>query len=281
MPWRRLVGERRYSPHSFLTLAVGEWSVSHPGHALTPGKGPIVQETECFPELVWTQMLEEKSFRLCWGSNLDRLVVQPVARHCTDWATWLEFKQWVPSVFPLLELTFWNPMQDGSRLFLNSERSWHPERNCFIFGPQQWIQVLSPIMIPERKFLSFVTSSDCSWQADAAASDHLWATKAQTPWRSAACSSPPLQFAGMFHMRGLTYQLSLKWYMLFVDSFAIFSHVFICAACGGMTWTLTIFNRSFPMSDWRKPLKSLCTSLGLFPKAVLNVSYILIEFSWV
>jgi hypothetical protein len=32
----------------------------------------------------WTQRLEEKSFRLCRGSNLDRPVVQPVARHCTD-----------------------------------------------------------------------------------------------------------------------------------------------------------------------------------------------------
>jgi hypothetical protein len=28
--------------------------------------------------------LEEKSFRLCWGSNLDRPVVQPVATHEDD-----------------------------------------------------------------------------------------------------------------------------------------------------------------------------------------------------
>jgi hypothetical protein len=27
-----------------------------------------------------------KSFRLCWGSDLDRPVVHPVARHYTDWA---------------------------------------------------------------------------------------------------------------------------------------------------------------------------------------------------
>jgi hypothetical protein len=32
------------------------------------------------PELVWTQGVQEKSFRLCRGSNLDRPVVQSVAR---------------------------------------------------------------------------------------------------------------------------------------------------------------------------------------------------------
>jgi hypothetical protein len=42
--------------------------------AATPGKGPpvpIVQEAGWAPELIWTQRLEEKSFRLCQGSNLD------------------------------------------------------------------------------------------------------------------------------------------------------------------------------------------------------------------
>jgi hypothetical protein len=34
-----------------------------------------------------TLRLEEKSFRLCRGSNLDRPVVQPVARHCSHQAT--------------------------------------------------------------------------------------------------------------------------------------------------------------------------------------------------
>jgi hypothetical protein len=28
--------------------------------------------------------VEEKSFRLCWGSNLNRPAVQPVARHYND-----------------------------------------------------------------------------------------------------------------------------------------------------------------------------------------------------
>jgi hypothetical protein len=45
---------------------------------------PIGQEAGWAPEPVWTQRLEEKSFRLNRGSNLDRPVVQPVARHYTD-----------------------------------------------------------------------------------------------------------------------------------------------------------------------------------------------------
>jgi hypothetical protein len=49
--------------------------------------GTIVQEAGWAPEPVWTQRIEEKSFCLCRGSNLVRSVVQPVARHYTDWAT--------------------------------------------------------------------------------------------------------------------------------------------------------------------------------------------------
>jgi hypothetical protein len=61
------------------------------GQRHAPGKGspvPIVQEAGWAPELLWTQELEEKFFSLCRGSNLDRPVVQPVARHCTGSATW-------------------------------------------------------------------------------------------------------------------------------------------------------------------------------------------------
>jgi hypothetical protein len=68
----------------------GEWSASRPGHALPPGIGPpvpIVHKAGWAPEPVWTERLEEKSFRLCRGSSLDRQVVQPVARHYTDGAT--------------------------------------------------------------------------------------------------------------------------------------------------------------------------------------------------
>jgi hypothetical protein len=61
----------------------GEWSASRPGRALAPGKVPpvpIVQEAGWTSEPVWTQKLQEKSFHLCRGSNLDRPVVQSVAR---------------------------------------------------------------------------------------------------------------------------------------------------------------------------------------------------------
>jgi hypothetical protein len=88
-PWRRL-GERKYRSYSFTTSALdgGEWSASRPGRALPPGKGPRVpigEEAGWAPEPVWTQRIEEQSFRLCRGSNLDRPVVQPVVRHYTAW----------------------------------------------------------------------------------------------------------------------------------------------------------------------------------------------------
>jgi hypothetical protein len=76
------LGGGRYSSYSFSTSALdgGKWSASCPGRALASGKGPavpIVQEAGWVPEPVWTQRLEAKSFRLCRGSNLDRLVDQP------------------------------------------------------------------------------------------------------------------------------------------------------------------------------------------------------------
>jgi hypothetical protein len=60
----------------------------HAPAALYPrGKDPPVstgQETGLAPEPVWTQRLEEQYFRLCRRSNLDRPVVQSVARYYTD-----------------------------------------------------------------------------------------------------------------------------------------------------------------------------------------------------
>jgi hypothetical protein len=72
---KALGGERKYSPYSFSTSALdeSEWSVSSPGRALAPGKGPLVptvQEAGWAPEPVWTQRLEEKSFRLYRESPL-------------------------------------------------------------------------------------------------------------------------------------------------------------------------------------------------------------------
>jgi hypothetical protein len=60
----------------------------HAQARFTPGERtplvPIVQKAGWDPEQVWTHMLEEKSFRLCPGSNLDRPVVQSVVSHYTD-----------------------------------------------------------------------------------------------------------------------------------------------------------------------------------------------------
>jgi hypothetical protein len=86
-------GERRYSSYSFLTSALdgGKWSASRLGRALAPGEVlpvPTVQEAGWAPEPVWIQRLEEKSFRLCWGSNPD----YPI----TD----CNFIKWMYSVIP-------------------------------------------------------------------------------------------------------------------------------------------------------------------------------------
>jgi hypothetical protein len=80
-----LGGDRRYSSYSFTISALdgGEWSVSRPGPALPPGKGPpvpIVQEAGWAPEPVWTQRLEEK-FSAPVGDRTP--VVQPVVRRYT------------------------------------------------------------------------------------------------------------------------------------------------------------------------------------------------------
>jgi hypothetical protein len=67
------------------------WAVSGtPRPRFTPGKGPLIpteQEAGWAPEPVRSQWQEEKSFFLCRESNLDRLVIQSVARHHTAWAT--------------------------------------------------------------------------------------------------------------------------------------------------------------------------------------------------
>jgi hypothetical protein len=112
-PWRCL-GEGRYSSYSFTTseLYGGEWSTSRPGRALPPGKGPpvpIVQEAGWAPEPVWTQGLEEKSFRLCRVSNLDPPVVQSVAGLYTDWATRRKYSNsWFPPAIRQSSPDWWS-----------------------------------------------------------------------------------------------------------------------------------------------------------------------------
>jgi hypothetical protein len=68
------MGERRYSPYSFLTLAFvgGERSASCPDRALPPGKGPpvpIVQEAGWAPRAGLVAEAREKTLYLCRGLN--------------------------------------------------------------------------------------------------------------------------------------------------------------------------------------------------------------------
>jgi hypothetical protein len=76
------LGDERYSSYPFLTLELdGGECQRHALVAFTLGIGPR------YPlQSRSGRRLEEKSFRLYRGSNLDRPVVQPLARHYTDWA---------------------------------------------------------------------------------------------------------------------------------------------------------------------------------------------------
>jgi hypothetical protein len=84
-------GERRYGSYAFLTSAVdgGEWSASRPVRALPRGRDPGAQCTRGWVGLRASMDTEVRGKIPCpWqGSNPDRPVVQPVARHYTDWAT--------------------------------------------------------------------------------------------------------------------------------------------------------------------------------------------------
>jgi hypothetical protein len=56
--------DKRYSSYSFSTSAL----IGVSGQRYAPGKGrpvPVVREAGWAPEPVWTQIPEEKSFRLC------------------------------------------------------------------------------------------------------------------------------------------------------------------------------------------------------------------------
>jgi hypothetical protein len=111
----KAIGGGRYSSYLFSISALDgdAWSESRPGRALAPGIGPpipIVQEARWAPEPVWTQGLEEKSFRLCRESNLDSPAVQPVARHYTDWATRFTLLVYVKDI---------KDLQDAVYLFSN------------------------------------------------------------------------------------------------------------------------------------------------------------------
>jgi hypothetical protein len=89
-PWQRL-GERRYSSYSFTISALdGVSSQCYAPAALCPGER--TPGTHCTGGWVGPRAGLDTEDRgkilcLCRESNPDRPVVQPVARHYTDWAT--------------------------------------------------------------------------------------------------------------------------------------------------------------------------------------------------
>jgi hypothetical protein len=68
----------RHSSYSFMTLALYGWLASRPCRTLPPGKIPRYPlDMRLGGPQSWSgQKLEEKSFFLCWRSNLDRPVIQ-------------------------------------------------------------------------------------------------------------------------------------------------------------------------------------------------------------
>jgi hypothetical protein len=144
MPWRSL-GER-YSSYSFLTLALdeGEWSASRPGHTLSPRERTTGQEDGWASEQVWTQRLEEKSFRLCQGLNLDCPVVQSVARHYTDWANL------APPCLHFYQIESWKKCFWFSPLafvcFFRVLGSWPSDSTFKLDGQGFWIGSPSPML---------------------------------------------------------------------------------------------------------------------------------------
>jgi hypothetical protein len=86
---------------------------------------PIGQEAGWTPEPVWIQRLEEKSCRLFRGSNLDRPVVQPVARQYTDWARKIPSYRYKISLSAIIPNYFaWSPYFILSSQHRNLTASW-------------------------------------------------------------------------------------------------------------------------------------------------------------
>jgi hypothetical protein len=85
-PRRRLGGEK-YSSYSFSTSALdgGEWSASRLRPRFRPGER--TPGTHCTGGWMGPREARGKILCLCRGLNIDRPVVQRVARHYTDWAT--------------------------------------------------------------------------------------------------------------------------------------------------------------------------------------------------
>ena len=103
-----------------------------------------------------------------------------------------------------------------------------------------------------------------------------------TSRRSAACLSPPLKFAGMFHTRGLTCQRSPKWYLsVCVDNFANVPHFRLC----GLWWDdlssqnlQPKFPQLSPRLNRENPSKVCVLPMALSPKLFWAFHVLLCSF---
>jgi hypothetical protein len=86
------------------------------------------------------------------------------------------------------------------------------------------------------------------------------ATKTQTSWRFTECSSPPIEFTGMFHTRGMTCKWSLNWYFICLHwKVCELSPCFICVTYQETTWMLTVLNWNGSEKTTKKSVFFRCT----------------------
>jgi hypothetical protein len=165
-----LGGERRYSSYSFTTSALdrGEWSASRPGRALPPGKGPpvpIVQEAGWAPEPVWTQEATGKILCPCRGSNPARPVLQPVVRHCTDWANpellnreeWRKLLKEAKTLYELCRWWWWCLAVATTHYFTKHEMK---HRSLCVSVTMKWLNNLFSLSEPDSPFVRKLDTSN-------------------------------------------------------------------------------------------------------------------------
>ena len=136
-----------------------------------------------------------------------------------------------PAFLPLLELAFFfNHIKDGLWLFPNFRDILTTPHSCtFILGNKKKSQGTTAMsLVPKKCF--YLSMSNQS--ANFVEVSHMF--------------SPPLECTGIFHMKGLTWQLPLKWY--FTETLSVFMHT----TSGVIIWMFTIFNRNFPTFESRK-----------------------------
>jgi len=135
-----------------------------------------------------------------------------------------------------------------------------------------WAITENPGYVPLHSHCTNTSCCFCSWMGTT-----------QTLHSYINCSSPLLQFDGMFHTRGLTCQpkwhfVSFPWWFSELSMFCCF----VCVTCGGTTWMQTISNWCLHISELTKPFRStVFTPWHWHQKLFWAFHAFLIQFSWV